>query len=112
MHLPTLRGHLDPAQDKTGTMPAVQVAVLGPATKGGKMKIDEIIQSIKSGKTLYIGTCLKTIKIDARCLARFERAGVPVLKDGKEGEAGFYVAAGRRYDYVMPGAVSIRLVEG
>lgn len=38
MHLPTLRGHLDPAQDETGTMPAVQVTILGPATKGGEMR--------------------------------------------------------------------------
>lgn len=74
------------------------------------MKIDSIVKEIKNGKTLYISTYLKCIKINNKTLLRWEKAGFPLLKDGKENETGFYIAAGKRFDYVMPEGCSIKLI--
>ena len=59
------------------------------------MDATEILAAIKTGRTLYIQTRLRTTKIDARTVAKFDAAGVPVLKTGKDGH--LYVAEGRRY---------------
>lgn len=74
------------------------------------MKAQEIIEQIKNGKTLYITTCLKSIKVDLKTLKRWEKAGVPLFKDGKEKEVGFYIGSGRHYDYVNPEGVSVKFV--
>lgn len=55
----------------------------------------DITAAIKNGHTLYIKTHTRTTIIDARTVAKFEAAGVPVLKTGKDGH--LYVAEGRRY---------------
>jgi len=59
------------------------------------MDATEILAQIKAGKTLYIATHLHTTKIDAKTVAKFDAAGVPVLKTGKDGH--LYMASGRQY---------------
>ena len=55
----------------------------------------ELLAAIQNGKTLYIQTATRITPITARTVAAFDRAGVPVLKDGKDGH--LYMAQGRRY---------------
>jgi hypothetical protein len=54
-----------------------------------------LLDEIAKGKTLYIQTCLRTTKVDKRCADRFAKAGVPVLKNGKNGA--LLLASGRSY---------------
>lgn len=70
------------------------------------MNATEILAQIKTGKTLYIATHLRITKIDAKTVAKFDAAGVPVLKTGKNGH--LYMAAGRKY--VDCHYASVRLV--
>ena len=67
------------------------------------MKVDGIIKEIENGKALYIQTALTFTKVDKKTLNRFAKAGHQVLKDGKEGEHGFYIARGKNWDYVSAG---------
>ena len=67
------------------------------------MSVSKIIKEIENGKTLYICTRTKAIKITAKTLASFKRAGCVCLKDRKVGETGFYVARGKHFDYVGQG---------
>ena len=55
----------------------------------------ELLAAIQNGKTLYIQTATRTTPITARTVAAFDRAGVPILKTGKDGH--LYMAQGRRY---------------
>jgi len=55
----------------------------------------ELMDAIKSGKTLYIQTATTITPITHKTVAAFDRAGVPVLKNGKDGH--LYLARGRRY---------------
>ncbi len=55
----------------------------------------ELLDAIQSGKTLYVQTAWRVTPIDARTVARFEKAGMPILKDGKDGH--LLMAQGRRY---------------
>ena len=59
------------------------------------MTAAELLTAIESGRTLYVGTHLRTTKIDAKTVAKFAAAGVPVLRDGKDGH--LYMASGRKY---------------
>ena len=59
------------------------------------MNATEILAAIKTGRTLYIQTATRTTKIDARTVAKFDAAGVPILKTGKDGH--LYMAVGRNY---------------
>ena len=55
----------------------------------------ELLAAIQSGKTLYIQTATTITPITRKTVAAFDRAGVPILKDGKDGH--LYMAQGRRY---------------
>lgn len=82
-----------------------------PGRNGEKMKAKEftaLIQRIESGETLTIYTMTRAIQISPKTLFSWCRAGREVLKNGKEDENGFFVASGRRYDFVLIGAVGIR----
>lgn len=59
------------------------------------MNAAELLAAIESGRTLYVTTATRVTPIDARTVAAFKRAGVPVLKDGADGH--LYMAQGRRY---------------
>jgi hypothetical protein len=66
----------------------------------------ELLTAIESGKTLYIQTATRITPINARTVAAFSRAGMPVLKDGKDGH--LYMAQGRRYVDCHYAALTIR----
>jgi hypothetical protein len=55
----------------------------------------ELLDAINFGKTLYVHTYTTVTPIDRKTIARFDRAGYPLLKDGKDGH--LYMAQGRRY---------------
>ena len=56
---------------------------------------DTLIAAILAGKTLYVATATRVTPINAKTVRAFERAGVPVLKTGKDGH--LYLAQGRKY---------------
>lgn len=60
-----------------------------------QLNATELMDAIKSGKTLYIQTATTITPINSKTVAAFDRAGVPVLKNGKDGH--LYLAQGRRY---------------
>ena len=60
-----------------------------------KPNASELLNAIKAGKTLYIQTATRITPITARTVAAFDRAGLPVLKNGNDGH--LYMAQGRRY---------------
>lgn len=55
----------------------------------------ELLALIATGATVDIVTALRAWRIDARVVARFEKAGMPVLKDASDGR--LLMASGRRY---------------
>ena len=55
----------------------------------------KLLDAIKGGRTLYIRTALRSTQITARTIAKFDAAGVPVLKNDHLGH--LYLAEGRRY---------------
>ena len=70
-----------------------------------------MITRIRAGETMVISTALKAISIDKKTLDKWDKGGYALLKDGKDGEGGFYVARGRKYDYIMRGGVSIKFYD-
>lgn len=73
-------------------------------------EFDALVGRVRGGETLWICTMLKTIKITSQTLRKWEKAGNTLLKN-KEQESGFYVARGRKYDYVAPGGVKVILTK-
>lgn len=59
------------------------------------MNASELLAAIKTGKTLYIQTHLRTTAIDAKTVAKFDKVGLPVLHTGKNGH--LYMASGKNY---------------
>ena len=57
--------------------------------------------------TLYVPTYTRCTKIDAKCIARFEKGGHTVLKKHSDGN-GFLMASGRNFVYVFPGQLVAR----
>ena len=60
-----------------------------------KPTANELLTAIKSGKTLYIQTATHITPITLKTVTAFERVGMPILKDGKDGH--LYMAQGRQY---------------
>ncbi len=55
-----------------------------------------LLSEIANGRTLFLSTCTRITKVDQRCVDRFARAGLPVLKNGsKTGK--LLVASGSKY---------------
>ncbi len=75
------------------------------------MKMQKWIDGIKAGHTLYISTRLRTTKITPRTLKSWEASGRPLIKDGREGENGFYLASGRKYVYYPDGSFKLLLIK-
>jgi phage terminase Nu1 subunit (DNA packaging protein) len=59
------------------------------------MNATELLAAIRTGKVLYISTHYRVTKIDAKTVAKFEKAGCPVIKNGADGH--LYLASGRNY---------------
>ena len=57
-------------------------------------RLQSWIDAISSGKTLYVATYAKCWKIDSKTVAKFSKAGMPVLK--AKGES-LYMASGKSY---------------
>lgn len=55
----------------------------------------DLIAAIVAGKTLYVQTCTRTTKIDAKTVASWREAGRTLLKDAKGG--GMLMAQGRKF---------------
>jgi hypothetical protein len=62
-------------------------------------KAGEIIQHIKNGGQAFILSYTKILKLDAKVLEKWERAGYTLLKD--EGR-GFRMRMGKGSIYVLP----------
>lgn len=73
------------------------------------MKMQKWIDGIKAGKTLYISTRRGTTRITPRTLKSWEESGMALIKDGHDGETGFYLAHGRKYLYYPDGSFKLVL---
>ena len=59
------------------------------------MNATELLAAIRTGKVLYISNHLRVTKIDAKTVAKFDKANHPVIKTGADGH--LYMASGRKY---------------
>ena len=77
------------------------------------MKASAIEAKIENGFTLYIQTALKITKITPATLAKWKGTGNTLFKDAPDSEfsRNFYIASGKRFDYVTSGGCSFRFVK-
>jgi hypothetical protein len=60
-------------------------------------RLAKILEVLAAGRTVYISTALRAIKITGKNVKQFEAAGRPLFKtDGKS----LYISAGKRYDCI------------
>ena len=59
--------------------------------------LKHILDSIKDGKTAYIATRLKTVKVDKKTLNKWDNSGYPLFK---EANRSLFIARGRNYDCI------------
>lgn len=55
----------------------------------------DLLDRIASGSTLFIHTYTRITKVDQRCVERFAKVGIPVLKNGADGR--LRMASGRSF---------------
>ncbi len=60
-------------------------------------QVATILAAIAAGKTFYVCTYTRTTKIDAKTVAKFAAAGVPVLKAEAGANGHVLMASGRKY---------------
>lgn len=70
------------------------------------MTVEHIENQIDNGKTMYIATCIRIVKITKKTLDAFRKSGRPLFLDDKSGQ-GFYIARGRKYEFVLEQTVSV-----
>ena len=70
------------------------------------MNATELLAAIRTGKVLVIANHASVTRIDAKTVAKFDKANHPVIKTGADGH--LYLASGR--SYVDCHYCSIRLV--
>jgi hypothetical protein len=66
--------------------------------------LDKILAHIRNGGTAYIPTYLTCTRIDSKCLARWEAAGLPLLREDGDG---YRLSRGRKSVFVMPGQLKL-----
>jgi len=66
-------------------------------TQDAATQVAEILAAIAAGKTFYVCTYTRTVKIDAKTVAKFAAAGVPVLKAEAGAKGHVLMASGRNY---------------
>jgi hypothetical protein len=59
------------------------------------MDATRLLAAIRDGYILQIDTYLRSIRIDAKTVAKFDKANHPVIKTGSDGH--LYIASGRKY---------------
>lgn len=57
-------------------------------------KIEKILETIRSGKTVYVRTTMHNIRLDRRALNRFEKGGHTLLKAIDDS---MYMASGSKF---------------
>lgn len=67
----------------------------------------DAIEHVKAGGIAFVSTVVRTTQIDAKTLAKFERAGYTLLKDHADG--GIVMLNGRRLVYLLPGQLKLAL---
>lgn len=60
-------------------------------------KLSKILETLKAGRTVYISTALRHIKVTARDVAKFDAIGRPLFKADA---TSLYISAGKRYDCI------------
>jgi hypothetical protein len=62
--------------------------------------LEAVLAFIRSGGTVYLATATRITPIDARTLARFEKAGTWLLKEDGDG---YRLHSGKGSVYIAPG---------
>lgn len=57
-------------------------------------RIPAILEAIQAGKTVYLTTMLKSIKVDQKVVAKWEKAGYPLFKATEKND---FMASGRNW---------------
>jgi len=68
------------------------------------MKANEMIDAVKNGKRILIKSYTRPMIIDAKCVARFEKAGVPLLTDDGDN---YRITQGKNRLYVFASAIAL-----
>lgn len=66
--------------------------------------VDMILAHIRQGGIAYVSTYVRTTTIDAQCLAKWDNAGLPLLREDGEG---YRLASGRKSVYLLPGQLKL-----
>lgn len=70
------------------------------ATSVPPRSLDAALAHVRGGGRLFVATTVRVTVIDAKVLAKWERAGLPLLRE--EGD-GYRMATGRTSVYLLPG---------
>lgn len=60
-------------------------------------RLTKIEGLLKSGTTIYISTCLKSICVTPKTMEKWKKLGIPLFKAS---EKSLYVARGKNYDCI------------
>jgi hypothetical protein len=66
----------------------------------------DAIAHVKAGGIAFVSTVVRTTQIDAKTLAKFERAGYTLLKDHSDGR-GIVMMNGRGSVYLLAGQLKL-----
>jgi hypothetical protein len=63
-----------------------------------------VLSHIRSGGLALVPTYLTCTVIDAKCLAKWDQAGIPLLREDGDG---YRLARGRKSVYLLPGQLKL-----
>lgn len=67
-------------------------------------RLDLVLSHIRSGGLAVVPTYDTCIVIDAKCLAKWDKAGLPLLREDGDG---YRMARGRKSVYLLPGQLKL-----
>lgn len=66
--------------------------------------LDYVLAHIRAGGVAYVATYARYIPIDAKCLAKWEAAGIPLLREDGDG---YRMRQGKGSVYLLPGQLKL-----
>jgi len=66
--------------------------------------LDKVLAHIRAGGVAFVATYMSYTEINAKCLAKWETAGLPLLREDGDG---YRMSRGRGSVYLMPGQLKL-----
>lgn len=66
--------------------------------------LEKILQHIRAGGIAFVATYVRTTVIDAKALAKWEKAGLQLLREDGDG---YRMARGNKSVYLLPGQLKL-----